>query len=79
MAAAVQPAPSVPTWSNHTRPSYVSICIHSTSWPRRPRCVPILPSRPEVLRSGETLTVGGVTVRVVDAVQLYSILIRQNA
>lgn len=40
--------------------------------------VPILPSRPEVLRPGETLTIGGVTVRVVDAVQLYSILIRQG-
>lgn len=36
--------------------------------------VPILPSRAEALRAGGALTFGGVTVRVVDADQLYTLL-----
>ena len=36
--------------------------------------VPILPSRPEVLRSGDLVTFGGVTVRVVDSTELYAVL-----
>lgn len=36
--------------------------------------VPILPSRPEPLRPGDTATFGGVTVRVVDSDQLYTML-----
>lgn len=38
--------------------------------------VPILPSRPEPLRSGDLVTFGGVTVRVVDSAQLYQVLTR---
>ena len=36
--------------------------------------VPILPSRPENLRSGDLVTFGGVTVRVVDAAYLHGLL-----
>lgn len=36
--------------------------------------VPILPSRPEPLRSGDLVTFGGVTVQVVDAAHLYVLL-----
>ncbi|MCS6914356.1 MAG: FHA domain-containing protein [Myxococcales bacterium] len=39
--------------------------------------VPILPSRAEPLRPGEYITFGGVTARVVDAGQLYALLMQQ--
>lgn len=39
--------------------------------------VPILPSRAEPLRPGEFITFGGVTARVVDAGQLYTMLMQQ--
>ena len=38
--------------------------------------VPILPSRPETIRSGDLITLGGVTVRVVDASYLHGLLAR---